>query len=123
MALLVKLTFAVVLVLVLFPQNATADIQCYGTVQSAVTDAAGNITVGIVPTPPSTQQPCPPPCNPDATTHWTYLSLASGSAGRDLVFSGALAGVISGKPVFIGATPPSGSSQNCQINVLQLKYQ
>jgi hypothetical protein len=123
MLLVVKVIPAVLLMLVLSSgYSAAQNVQCYGTVQSAVTDAAGNITVGVVPTPPSTAQPCPSPCNPDPATHWTYLSLPAGSPGRDLVYSGALAGVLSGKPVYIAAAPSSGSS-NCQINVFQLKFQ
>src|ERR1700722_16980421 len=83
--------------------EALADVQCYGTVQSVVTDTAGNISVGLVPTPPATQQPCASPCNPDPATHWTYLAMPATSPARDLVYSGALAGVLSGRPAFIGA--------------------
>jgi hypothetical protein len=125
MPLVVKFASALMLALVLFPQYALAQVQCYGIVQAVATDAAGNISVGILPTPPSTTQPCPAPCNPDPVTHWTYLALPSGSAARDLVYSGALAGVFSGKQVYISALPPASGSSNCQINVFQLheKYQ
>jgi hypothetical protein len=113
---------ALLLALLCFPGHPRAQIQCYGTVQSTVTDAAGNIDVALVPTPPATTQPCPSPCNPDPTTKWTYLTLPAGSPARDLVYSAALAGVLSGKPVYVSASP-GGAGGNCQINVFQLKNQ
>jgi len=101
---------------------ALADVQCFGTVQSAIVDATtGNVTLTLVPTPPSTTV-CPSPCNPDSGTGWTFLDLAASSSSRTLVYAGGLAAVLSGRPVFLFAnTTPLPGGASCQITRLQVK--
>jgi hypothetical protein len=110
-------TFAMLSCTTSFPSVVFADAQCYGTVQSVVATSAGLTSVALVPTPPATQNPCPPPCVPPANTGWTYLGLPVTHPLRDLIYSTALAAVLSGKPVYVLV---DGS---CQIKDFQLKMQ
>jgi len=119
-----KLSWAVMIILVFcfgVPQRSlAAQVQCYGTVQSVVVDGSGNIDVTLVPTPPATQQPCPAPCNPDPATGWTFLSLTAAAPSKDLVYAGALAALVSAKPVYVAANTVMFNNA-CQIVVFQVK--
>lgn len=119
-----KLSWAVIVILVFCfgaSQRCVAgQVQCNGTVQSVVVDGSGNIDVTLVPTPPTTQQPCPAPCNPDPVTGQTFLTLTAAAPSRDLVYAGALVALVSAKPVYV-AVDTTTFNGACQIVVFQVK--
>jgi hypothetical protein len=106
-------------------------IDCYGTVRSVVAQSTGGALVGISPTTQPSLNPCPLPCatTKDIFLGMTYLILPPTHPARDLIYSTALTGVVSGKPVHVAVGPPlnaDGSvaaSGTCTILDLELRSQ